>query len=537
MIDESRVRSEVVGRIVERARLQSLVSGGRPVDEVVNETLYQERERLKQARGDRAQADRGFYARVQHELPKAAPAGQVRLLTEIVERYVGEISGHFDQRVYRAATGMLPTTLNVLLTGMSPTRVARELSVLSDLDEHLVMEGEIETLRKLQQLGTVVLVPTHVSNLDSVLMGYAVYRMGLPPVTYGAGLNLFTNPIIGFFMRHLGAYTVDRMKTDPLYRETLKEYTTVALEMGQPLLFFPGGTRARSGGLEQRLKKGLLGCGLAAYANNLKRKNPRSRVFFVPVTLSYPLVLEASTLVEDYLAETGRSRYIIVDDEFSRLQRWLAFFRGMLEMDLRIHLRVGRPLDPFGNDVDAAGRSLDPKGREVDPAGYLMDGGEVLEDPVRDAEYTRALATRIVDAFARENVVQPTHVLAYAALELLRKAFPGHDIYRMLRTVSADTSLSQADVEPLVGTLLGELSALEQAGRIRLSPVVASGDVGEVMRQALRSFGTYHQVPVLERRGVRLHPCDAKLVFYYRNRLDGYGLLGAPELLAHKRDT
>jgi glycerol-3-phosphate O-acyltransferase len=37
---------------------------------------------------------------------------------------------------------------------------------------------------------------------------------------------------------------------------------------------------------------------------------------------------------------------------------------------------------------------------------------------------------------------------------------------------------------------------------------------------------------VIERRGVRLHVCDSKLLFYYRNRLDGYGLRGAPILAA-----
>ncbi len=55
------------------------------------------------------------------------------------------------------------------------------------------------------------------------------------------------------------------------------------------------------------------------------------------------------------------------------------------------------------------------------------------------------------------------------------------------------------------------------------------------MRAALRSFGTYHTRPVVERRGVRLHVMDPKLLFYYRNRLDGYGLRGAPSLLSGGR--
>lgn len=532
MINERVVASEVVGRVVERARAGAAKPRGRPLEELVNETLYQEQGRLRRAHGERADADRAFYARVRHELPRAGGSGQVRLLTEIVLHYAREIAGHFDARVYKVATSLLPFGLNALVTSLSPRRVLKERTLWSDLDQHLVIEGEVEALHRLKARGTVVLVPTHSSNLDSVLMGYAVYRMKLPPVTYGAGLNLFDNPLIGYFMRHLGAYTVDRLKTDPLYRETLKEYATLTIELGQDNLFFPGGTRSRSGGLETHLKKGLLGTGLAAYRNNLVHKKAEPRVYYVPITLSYPLVLEAATLVEDYLAESGKHRYIIVDDEFSRVQRIVQFLRGLMEVDLRIHLRVGRALDPFGNDVDDEGRSLDPRGRAIEPSRYLLHDGEYDDDPVRDAEYTRSLAERITGAFRRENTVLPTHAVAYAVLDLARRKHPGFDLYRLLRTLGPETGLPQREVEERLERLLGELKALADKGAVRLEKTLAAGDVGGTLRQALRSFGTYHQTPVLERRGVRLHLTDPKLVFYYRNRLEGYGLLGGPDLLA-----
>jgi glycerol-3-phosphate O-acyltransferase len=58
------------------------------------------------------------------------------------------------------------------------------------------VEGPIEKLRRLAKIGTLVLVPTHSSNLDSVALGYVLMREGLPPVVYGAGKNLFSNPLI-----------------------------------------------------------------------------------------------------------------------------------------------------------------------------------------------------------------------------------------------------------------------------------------------------------------------------------------------------
>ena len=97
------------------------------------------------------------------------------------------------------------------------------------------------------------------AHIVSEVVARKVERIQLLPFLYGAGLNLFSNPLTSFFMHSLGAYTVDRRKADPLHRETLKEYATVALEGGGHNLFFPGGTRSRSGEIESRVKLGLLG--------------------------------------------------------------------------------------------------------------------------------------------------------------------------------------------------------------------------------------------------------------------------------------
>jgi glycerol-3-phosphate O-acyltransferase len=360
----------------------------------------------------------------------------------------------------------------------------------------------------------------------------------LPPLTYGAALNLFRNPIVGRFMHNLGAYTVDRRKRDPLYKQTLKTYASVALEFRADNLFFPGGTRSRSGALERTLKKGLLGCSISAYRNNLLRRRPAPDVYIVPCTVSYPLVLEASTLIEDWLAEAGKSRFIIVDDEFSRWERWLDFMRGIFSLDLKIHLRFGRPLDPFGNEVDAEGASRDPKHRPIDPRGYLEVDGVLTEDPARDAEYTRTLESRILAEFERESVIHPTHVLAFTCFELLRRARPELDLYRLIGSIGSEQSLALPEVEDELEVVLEQLHTLARADRVRLSAVVgeaaAQADVAPLMRAALRSFGTYHSKPVIERRGVRLHVGDSKLLFYYRNRLDGYELRGAPTLVGRR---
>ena len=235
------------------------------------------------------------------------------------------------------------------------------------------------------------------------------------------------------------------------------------------------------------------------------------------------------------MAEAGKSRFIIVDDEFSRWERWLDFLRGVFSLDLKIHIRFGRALDPFGNQVDDDGASLDPRGRLIDPRGYLEVGGEIVEDPVRDAEYTRSLEQQIIHEFERENVIHSTHVLAFACFELFRRARPELDLYRLLGSIGPEQSLALPEVEAELEALLTELAARSRSDQIRLSQIVdeaaSDNQIRALIRTALRSFGTYHTRPVVERRGVRLHVGDANLLFYYRNRLDGYDLRGAPRLV------
>src|SRR6185436_15185158 len=97
------------------------------------------------------------------------------------------------------------------------------------LQSRLHILGEVPSLQKLAKKGTILLVPTHQSNIDSVLIGYVIYLMSLPPFAYGAGLNLFTNPVLSFFMSRLGSYTVDRQKNNTIYKEVLKNYSTEIL--------------------------------------------------------------------------------------------------------------------------------------------------------------------------------------------------------------------------------------------------------------------------------------------------------------------
>ncbi len=521
--DKDAILRQLQERTITQVRERAAV-GGPSVEEVVAGSVYWEGERLREWHGHIEHHEREFWQAAQRRLVRASERSNQLLMREVVERYGEEIAGHFDERVYNAITRAGEPVLGALLNATSPLKFFSRLPHLPRIEEAIVVQGEVEQLRRLHELGTVLLVPTHVSHMDSIIVGYVLWRMGLPPFVYGAGLNLFSNPLLGFFLRHLGAYTVDRRKKDPLYKQVLKNYTTLTLEHGYDNIFFPGGTRARSGGLERHVKLGLLGTGVVAYANNLLAGKLRPRVFIVPATLSFQLVLEAETLIDDFLKEVGKARYIISDDEFSQPRQVLDFVRQLLALDSKIFFTIGRGLDPFGNDVDEAGESLDPHGRAIDASRYLWRHGQVATDAARDAEFTRELSDRLVGAYARDNVVQTTHVTARAIFSLLRRQDPALDVVRLVRAGGRSHDVELGSLYDQVERLTVELQKRAVRGELRLAPQVARGSAEDIVASGLSHFGTYHSRPAAVRKGDRVFAGDRALLFYYHNRLEGYGL-------------
>jgi len=529
--DQARILTEVQSRI-----LQSVCAGadrgGPQLDEVLADSIFHEKRRLKEQKDSRSRRDElEFYYAVQKKMQRASDKVHGDLVGKIARRYGREIAGNFNERIYQTVTKTGAPAMGLLLNAVSPKRLLRRFPELPTVDDAVVIQGEIEQLRRLHEKGTVILVPTHVSNLDSIIIGFALYKLGLPPFIYGAGLNLFDNPLVGFFMHNLGAYTVDRRKTDPLYKRVLKEYATLTLEHDYDNIFFPGGTRSRSGAIETRLKLGLLGTGMKAYINNLRRKKPGSNIYIVPATLSFQLVLEAETLIDDFLKDVGKARYIITDDEFSKPTRVLDFMQQVFSLDSKIYFTIGRAYDPFGNDVDDEGNSLDPQGRPFDIRYNVLKNGEFVHDSQRDAEYTRHLGTRLSEAYLKDNVVQATHVTAHAMFNELRKQNPKADLMRLLRSGSHSEDVDMRTLYKEVDRLVKELKGLHDRGGIRLGPVVQRGLADEVVQDGLQHFDIYHAEKALTRRGDRVFPTDRALLFYYSNRLEGYRMHREASLL------
>lgn len=500
---------EVVGR-VSRATHDPLL--------LLNDAAYHELRRLEAHPGsERPELDR--FRELARSVGKLSDGERRRRVEDLARRYAGDIAGHFDRRVFSFSTTVIPRALALLL---SPKDFSEGFRTAGRLQRHLTIQGPVEKLRALSKRATLVFVPTHLSNLDSVVFGFGLEREGLPPVSYGAGKNLFSNPLLSFFMRNLGAYRVDRRIRHALYKDVLKAYSTVLIERGYHSLFFPGGTRCRSGLVEERLKLGLMGTGVEAYVNSLARGREQ-RVVFVPSTINYLLTLEASTLISDYLAEVGRNRYIIDDDESTQWERVFTLFRKLVKTTGSVVIRFGEPMDPFTNRVTDDARSLDHRGREVDPKTYVTQGGVPVLDEARDAQYTRELGEAICAHYAKDTVALSTHLVAAAAFQKLRDTHPGKDLFTQLRHRD-EVFLPHDELDRRLADLVERGAALEDRGELVLGPGVRSARPSALADDAVRAWSGYHTNPVLRPVEGGYMLGDTNLLLYYQNRLAVSGL-------------
>jgi glycerol-3-phosphate O-acyltransferase len=496
---------------------------------LLGEAFYSERLRLKRNRGNiftksRDKADRVLWNSVLNALVNSpAEVDRKLILEKVVKHYANEIGGHFDPRIYRIATRAVPYGFSWLLNAATVKRFL-PWGMTESLESCIHIQGEVPTLQKLAKKGTILLVPTHQSNIDSVLIGYVIYLMSLPPFAYGAGLNLFKNPALSFFMSRLGAYTVDRQKANEIYKETLKNYSYQILKEGIHSIFFPGGGRSRSGAIESKVKLGLLGTGLEAQLERIRTGNLNSRVFIVPMVMSYHFVLEASTLIEDYLAESGKHKYLLPSDESWQASKILNFFWKCFSSQTGVTVRIGKPLDIFGNFVDEEGQSIGPNGTTIDPVRWLTTRGELRADPQRDHEYTRELGVRLVDRFHRENTVLTSHLVAFVYFETLRKKYPEFDLYRFLRLTTAQRSMPLSEFLVSADHHHQRLLEFANRGELYLCNDLRTSSTEKWVENGVQQLGLMHDSAVVKIYKDRVWTDDMNLLYYYRNRLTGYGL-------------
>ena len=142
-----------------------------------------------------------------------------------------------------------------------------------------------------------VLVPTHRSYLDFIIVSLLFYNSYLVPPHIAARDNMRFGPF-GLIFRMAGAFYLRRSFSDPLYKQVFRAYLAYLVREGFTQEFFIEGGRSRTGRtLSPRL--GMVKWNLDAFL-----ESSRKDLFFVPIAITYERLVEESGMVDEL--EGGR---------------------------------------------------------------------------------------------------------------------------------------------------------------------------------------------------------------------------------------
>lgn len=524
--DRSNFIKEIDQEVIQRYQNKS----NEEIRNIIAKTIYNERIRIKEEpwKVDPPN-DKQFWKRISKRLVMDKDDDETKqvnleILQKIINRYSEEVVASFNPKTFEFARKFLRVFFGRLLKSASGRNFGRILGSKKELIDKLKIYGAVEQVRNLSQKGTVIFVPTHFSNLDSILIGYILDQIGgIQFPTFGAGLNLYNTGYTAYFINRLGAYRIDRRKKNPVYLETLKAYSKLALQRGTSSIFFPGGTRSRSGAMENKLKMGMLGTAIEAQRANYQGGR-EDKIFVVPVILGYHFVLEGKFLIEQHLRKTGKEMYFKSSrDQSYSSRKILKFIWDTFSESSSINLTIGKPMDVLGNFVDNDGNSYDDNKNELELKEYFFTDGKVVSNRQREMVYTRRLGERIVERFFADNLLLSSHLMAHVAFNMLLAQNPSLDIYGILRLPPEDYIFPMEEMKKAVHQLREVLFEMEKNKKIKLSKVIYL-EVEELIREGIKKLGTYHsEQPLKFNKKGQIISEDFNVLFFYYNRLENYG--------------
>ena len=142
-------------------------------------------------------------------------------------------------------------------------------------------ETQVERVRAALARHPGILLWSHRSNLDNLVLTAAMQEQGLPPAHVFGGINLAFGPM-GAILRRAGVIFIRRSTgDDPLYRYVLREYVGYVLEKRFNLSWSIEGTRSRTGKmLPPRL-------GLLSYAADAYLQRRVDDILLLPVSITF----------------------------------------------------------------------------------------------------------------------------------------------------------------------------------------------------------------------------------------------------------
>ena len=213
-------------------------------------------------------------------------------------------------------------------------------------------EQGLEVVREAARDSSIVLVPSHKSHIDYLVLSYVFYHYGMMTPHIAAGANLSFWPL-GPLFRRAGAFFIRRsFRGEDLYPVVFREYLIRLMERSYPVEFFIEGTRSRTGKLIKP-KYGMLDMIVRAFA-----AGRLDSVKIVPISVGYEKIIEEGSFRRELLGEEKESESIT---DLLKTPRFLTSKKGRLYVEFDDPIDLDDYFDRY--DIDR----LEPDDENLDP--------------------------------------------------------------------------------------------------------------------------------------------------------------------------
>lgn len=359
------------------------------------------------------------------------------------------------------------------------TATIKALEVLLDRVFHRIYAGieidmrGLQMLKELSKEGSLVLLPSHKSHVDYLVLSYIFneHNLQLPMIAAGDNLSFFP---LGPILRRAGGFFIRRsFRGDKLYSAVVEAYVRRLLRNGYALELFIEGGRSRTGKLLEP-KYGLLAMIVEAALSLPKRE-----VHFVPISIGYERIVETSSYEQEL---TGGDK-----------QREDA--AGLLRSTEVLRHRYGQINVQFGQPLTLAEIR---KELRISPSAGLTSAK-------RRAVVIR-LANRTMDEINRVTAVTPGALTALSLLSDRRRSIAHEELMERAAKLLSVLTSSKARIAPITaqgGTLRPRAvrEAVQMFAEAELLEIYRAADpAGPTERRELRASSP---LSALERRELR----------------------------------
>lgn len=348
----------------------------------------------------------------------------------------------------------------------------------------------LERVREASKESALVLLPSHKSHIDYLILSYVFNEENLQLPLIAAGDNLSFFPL-GPVFRRAGAFFIRRsFKGDRLYGSVVETYVRRLIREGFPIELFVEGGRSRTGKLLPP-KFGLLGMIVEAALTVEQR-----RVEFVPISIGY-----------ERIVETGA-----YERELSGGEKVKEDAAGLLRSTDVLRHRYGRINLQFGTLL-----TIDEIREELG-----IPSGAALRPAQRRAVITR-LGNRVMDEINRVTAVTPGAITALALLSHGYRGLPHDDLVERCARLLTVLGEAGARTTPTVATPSGTLrpEAVREAAQLFTdaglveahAPADADGSRGAAGRVGA---GTIYTIP--DRKRLELDTSKNMILHFFVER-------------------